>query len=420
MTEGTLLKRTRSLCPVCLKEIDAEIREINDEIIMLKECKTHGRFSGLIERDTDFYRKTMNRKKIRNKLIHTYLITVTHRCNLRCSFCYVPNRTRKDPDIRQLERVADRLSARRVYLTGGEPTMREDLPDIIRMLKKKGTEHVGLLTNGTRLSDPVYVKKLEDAGLDAVLLSFNGFSDSVYKKINNKSLLRTKLAALKNMKESNIMTVMSPTLVRGLNESEIRKIIECILDAPKTFFQLRIRGAAMVGTHSKNIDPLSASEMLDITARALGLSKESFLKGFRPDECYHSPYQFNIRLVFIESGGKSRLVYWDFGDYSRKRISLSRKSINAFFTILMKTLSSPVSSIRSWRNNLGLLGLFYRSSSIPLNRVNNVRSLDINIWGWPDIHNIDLNDIQGLNIKHMKHNGEFLNFFEAMMITHEL
>ncbi len=424
MKSGTLLKKTRSVCPTCLKEIEAEIYEKNDKIVMIKECNEHGSFEGIVEKSPEFYKKTMNKKRIRNRMVHSFLIPITHRCNLRCKFCYVPNKKRHDLSMEELNKIADSLPMCNVALTGGEPTIREDILDIIMLLKKKSNiRHIRLMTNGIRLSEPGYVKRIHEAGIGGILFSFNGFDRKAYKEINNKDLLETKLRALDNLSKEGILTAISPTIVKGLNEGEISKMIDYILNNSHPFVQLRLRGVAKVGIHEKGIEPFFTSELLSMVAESLGLSMEFFLKGFRPDECYHSPYQFNMRLVFIERGGKRRLLYWDAGQFSRKRIVISMKSLSAFFKIMMKSLLSEgiISLVKSWRTYTGLLGFFNRQwFSIPITKVKGVKSLDINIWAWPDKYNIDLNDIQALNLNHMTHDGKFLNFFEAMVRSHEI
>jgi uncharacterized radical SAM superfamily Fe-S cluster-containing enzyme len=112
----------------------------------------------------------------------TIIIDVTHRCNMACANCYVPNREIPDLDARWLLDVLGRLPrGRYIRLVGGEPTLRNDLPDLIRGIRSLG-HHAVVVTNGLRLANREYVRTLKQAGLQIAYLSFNGgFDDDLYE-----------------------------------------------------------------------------------------------------------------------------------------------------------------------------------------------------------------------------------------------
>ena len=74
-----------------------------------------------------------------------------------------------------------------IQLSGGEPTVREDLPEIIRLARSYGFGFVQINTNGLRLSeDPAYARQLREAGLSSVFLQFDGTRDEIYRKLRGR------------------------------------------------------------------------------------------------------------------------------------------------------------------------------------------------------------------------------------------
>jgi len=105
-------------------------------------------------------------------------IALTYRCTHRCSFCYAsagPRASRADEmSTEQVKRIIDRIfdeaHVPTISFTGGEPTLRKDLPDLIRYAKQKSMR-VNLITNAMRLAKPAYAAELKQAGLDSAQVS---------------------------------------------------------------------------------------------------------------------------------------------------------------------------------------------------------------------------------------------------------
>ena len=76
-----------------------------------------------------------------------------------------------------------------LQISGGEPTVRDDLPELIRMGREKGFTFFQLNTNGLRLAEePGYAEALKEAGLSCVFLQFDGVDDSVYEVLRGRAL----------------------------------------------------------------------------------------------------------------------------------------------------------------------------------------------------------------------------------------
>lgn len=172
-----LERKTISLCPECLEEIPAKINVAIDGVTMDKTCPKHGDFTTLIEKDPIFYMlgKQLDRGNIYNGLF----VDVSNECNTSCKYCYqdFSRPVMSTPEI--IEHCYLNQNLAPFIMAGAEPTMREDLPELMRVLREIAP--VMLTTNGLRLSDPGYVKSLDALMWPGV---FNA-SVSIHPEANN-------------------------------------------------------------------------------------------------------------------------------------------------------------------------------------------------------------------------------------------
>jgi hypothetical protein len=114
-----------------------------------------------------------------------------------------------------------------IQLSGGEPTVRDDLPEIVRRIRARGFDFVQINTNGLRLAKEAgYARALADAGLDCVFLQFDGVNDATYRHIRGANLLTIKKTAILRCADAGLAVVLVPTLVPGVNVGEIGAIID--------------------------------------------------------------------------------------------------------------------------------------------------------------------------------------------------
>ena len=113
-----------------------------------------------------------------------------------------------------------------LQLSGGEPTVRDDLPEIVAYAKQVGCKYVQLNSNGLRLAeDEVFVKRLADAGLSFVFMQFDGVDDAVYEKLRRRPMLEVKKRAIEQCGRYGIGVTLVPVLVPGVNTEQIGDII---------------------------------------------------------------------------------------------------------------------------------------------------------------------------------------------------
>ncbi len=240
------------MCPKCLKRIPASHVAYGKEIYLEKTCPIHGDFSSIIWRgyvSMDEWRGHMPTiKEGENKncphgcgLCDDHqqdscciLLEITKACNLNCTFCFADGGI--DDEI-PLETIIERVKSLTVpgetliQLSGGEPTMREDLPQIITAAKDAGCPYVQLNTNGIKLAESqVYVKNLANAGLSFVFMQFDGIDDEIYRRLRGRNLFEVKKRAIENCNSANIGVTLVPTIVPGVNNKSIGDIIRYAVD----------------------------------------------------------------------------------------------------------------------------------------------------------------------------------------------
>ncbi len=288
MNNTKLIKHTDSVCPKCFKKIKADIIEREEKIYMLKECPIHGQFEILIMKDKDFYYRireinisNMCRPNNRFHQRMSLNLILTLRCDLDCPICFKNanrNIVQKEPSLDIVKGVLQDIRNFNIELFGGEPTLREDLSEIIKIIIQSGNKPI-LDTNGIKISNYNYLKKLKKAGLEEVFLQFDGLCDDIYRKERGKELLNIKLTALKNAQKLSLRVMICATIIKGINEHEMDKLLNFALQNP-TVESIYFNGARLLGRMSTDVEKeISAEELIEnIEEQTEGkLSKQGIL-----------------------------------------------------------------------------------------------------------------------------------------------
>ena len=178
----------------------------------------------------------------------TLFADITHRCNMACRNCYIPVRDLPDLPVDWLFDLLARLPRRtRIRLVGAEPTMREDLPEIIATVRGLGHTPI-LLSNGLKLGRLRYVQALKRAGLRTVHLSLNGgLRDELYVAIDDLACAARKLKALDNLLSERMYVTAGMILVPGVNDGHLPEFLDYLLERGVVDIHLRSVGA--IGNH---------------------------------------------------------------------------------------------------------------------------------------------------------------------------
>lgn len=250
-----IIGETQSVCPECLRVIPAVKVEEEEGIYLEKMCPEHGNFRTLIwEGNRESYEKWGAGMRPADQILKArpsekgcpldcglceaherrgccVLLEVTGRCSLRCPVCFADAGRGEDISLEELGKQMDFLMEHggpfNLQLSGGEPTMREDLPELIRMGMEKGFTFIQLNTNGIRLAEEEgYAKDLKKAGLSCVYLQFDGIGDEVCRVLRGRNLWERKKAAIDACEEAGLGLVLVPVVAPGVNEDQVGAILK--------------------------------------------------------------------------------------------------------------------------------------------------------------------------------------------------
>ncbi|MFQ5761725.1 MAG: radical SAM protein [Candidatus Bathyarchaeia archaeon] len=248
--------RTASLCPVCLTLVPARIFEAGGRAYMVKNCPEHGSFTGLVWSSAERYVNSFKYRRPGSKfaecatstdrgcpydcglcpdhLQHTCLaiVEVTQKCNLHCAVCLASAPKAEQPSLEEFEFALKALLRHEgaptpLQLSGGEPTTRRDLCDIVELTRSLGFKYVEIDSNGIELArNPKLTCDLAKAGLDGVYLQFDGVTDDVYAALRGANLLNVKLQAVRNALKAGLRVTLACTLVKNVNDHQAWDIVK--------------------------------------------------------------------------------------------------------------------------------------------------------------------------------------------------
>lgn len=288
---------TISLCPHCLKRIEAKIVFEDEKVYMLKTCKEHGFFKVLIATDIEYYKSTRNYNKpsetplkFNNKVHYgcpydcglctdheqhscLTLIEVTDRCNLSCPTCYAMSSPHygRHRTLAEIEQMLDIIVASEgepdvVQLSGGEPTIHPQFFEILDVAKRKPIKHLMVNTNGIRIAqDEGFAERLATYMPDfEIYLQFDSFKPEVLTAMRGKDLSDIRRKAIDKLNALNLSTTLVVTLQAGMNDDEAGSIIDYALKQRcvrgVTFQPVQIAGRF---EHEPNANRLTLTDVRD-------------------------------------------------------------------------------------------------------------------------------------------------------------
>jgi len=277
-------RETDSLCPRCIPEIRKEILDgkrdykilVNErpgeikakvierdgKILMVKDCPIHGHFEDVMAMDTAFFKhledvfpgrdiRAHSDEKLHNHGSSTIkhgrgsvlTIDLTNRCNMMCDPCFMDANQvgfvheLSWEEIKTMLDNAISIKPKRqmsVQFSGGEPTISPHFMDAVSYSRKVGYNSVQAATNGIEFAKSFeFAKAAADAGLRYAYLQFDGIGNAAnaHRKVGN--LFDVKLRAIENLHKAGVEIVPVTTILNGINNEQVGRIIEFALDNPK-------------------------------------------------------------------------------------------------------------------------------------------------------------------------------------------
>ena len=264
-----VIKETKGTCPVCVEMVPAQVIVEAGIVYIEKNCPEHGKNRGLLSRAPEYYKELMAAffelmpKSLSQR---DYIIRLTARCNMSCPICLASanDYEEKDLSFEDLKKFLRGKKKTKLDLMGAEPTLRNDLEQIIRYASDKG--HITALhTNGIRIGEPEYLEKLVNAGLDEVHLQLDGFSDDDDMVIRGEPMGEKKMRALASLEKFDISTDLVVTVLQDLNEKQMPVVLDWAADHPfvKEVFYL---GCRRLGRATEQFagESLAPDELIDM------------------------------------------------------------------------------------------------------------------------------------------------------------
>jgi len=291
-------RATDSLCPKCVPEIrqqiidgklpvevllnekvgeiKATIIERDGKILMIKDCPTHGHFEDVMAMDTAFFKhleevfpgrdiRAHNDERLHNHGTSTVkhgrgavlTIDLTNRCNMMCDPCFMDanqvgfvHELTWD-EIKTMLDNAVSIKPRRqmsVQFSGGEPTLSPYFLDACAYSRKVGYNSVQAATNGIEFAKSFeFAQQAAEAGLRYAYLQFDGIGNAANSHRLVGNLFDVKLQAIENLHKAGVEIVPVVTIVNGINNEQVGRIIQFALDNPRKISFLSFQPVSFTG-----------------------------------------------------------------------------------------------------------------------------------------------------------------------------
>lgn len=332
------LGEVASVCPECLGRIAGHLIGDGDCVRMEKHCPQHGSFSTVIWRGAPSF-ASWYRPKLpffggsrltgakgcpydcglctsHQQRTCTALVEITPRCNLRCPVCFAGSgpdaSSSPEPDVPALTRMFDSILTKtggcNLQLSGGEPTLRSDLPAIVRAARNAGFTFIQVNSNGLKFAeDPGLAGRLADEGLSSVFLQFDGIENRVFAALRGRPLFAKKCLAIDALAKAGVGVVLVPTLVPDINIDQIWQIVQFALQRQPHVRGVHFQPISYFGRFPKNFAPRHVT--LPEIMQALEAQSQGRIRAddFRPPGCEHALCSFSAKYLVEENGQLTRL-----------------------------------------------------------------------------------------------------------------
>ncbi|HWC96209.1 MAG TPA: radical SAM protein [Candidatus Sulfopaludibacter sp.] len=321
-------RQTDSLCPRCVPEIrqqildgktplevlytdkpgeiKAQVIERDGKILMVKDCPIHGHFEDVMAIDTKFFKhledvfpgrdiRAHNDSKLHKHGTSTIThgrgsvltVDLTNRCNMMCDPCFMDANQvgfvheLSWEDIKTLLDNAITIKPKRqmsVQFSGGEPTISPYFLDAVAYAREVGYTSVQAATNGIEFAkSPEFCKQAADKGLRYAYLQFDGIGNAAneHRKVGN--LFDVKLRAIENLYSNGVDIIPVITIINGINNEQVGRIVQFALDNPKRIPFLSFQPVSFTGRDEAVTDERRAAQRYTLSHLAHDVKNQTGL-----------------------------------------------------------------------------------------------------------------------------------------------
>jgi hypothetical protein len=324
---------TQGLCGTCKRRLPATVFFQDGQVFLGKTCPEHGAQRVLIASSEAWYRDALSftaeptpprgdKKPItkgcpfdcgpctehKQKVVMPVL-PITSACNLDCPICYTVNKNDGAHVLSKADfaRILGHLREQHdeidiINFTGGEPTLHPELPELLEMSRAAGIERLTVSTNGIKLLDETYVKRL--AEVDAtIVLSLDTFRREVDEALLGANTVKTKLRVLDLLERHDVRTTILPAIAAGYNDDEVGKLLELVLARPN-ITSLELHTLTFTGQGGVGFDRKSRITTPDLHRRIEeSTGGRISWRDFVPSPLAH-PHCYSICYMLMLDGGE--------------------------------------------------------------------------------------------------------------------
>ncbi len=317
---------TTSLCPACVREarqdvvdgkadpdvfikghageIPARIIERDGRILMVKDCPRHGRYEDVLSTDPVFYKRMEELHPGSDIPVHgdaglhehglssikygrgtVLTVDLTNRCNMMCDPCFTDaNQVGFVHELEwdEIKAILDRAAGAKphrqmsVQFSGGEPTLSPHFIRAVAYCKELGFNSTQAATNGIEFArSPEFCRQAAEAGLRFVYLQFDGVGNAANAHRHVGNLFDVKLRAIENLHDAGVDIVLVSTIINGVNNEQVGRIVEFALDNPKKVSFISFQPVSFTGRDEEISDERRAAQRYTIADLAHDIAKQT-------------------------------------------------------------------------------------------------------------------------------------------------
>ena len=324
---------TKSVCPVCLRTLTAEISGDADGVYMDKTCPEHGHFHSLIWEDSaENYLRWLEYGGMRPEALPktaeeaervlagadfadcaccqpaSSALMTTNRCNMDCPVCFTRDKKEPihEPDLETCDRLLREYRARAgedaiVELCGGEPTVREDICELASLARDIGFDFIQLNTNGINLAkSPELCRRLRESGVTTAYLGFDALTEKPYFAKYGKPMLDIKKRAVENCAEAGLAVVLVCCVIPGENDGELGAIVEFAREHMPAVKGVYFQPISYFGIYPE--DNIRRITLPDVIRGLAAQHPDLHVEDFGPGAYDHAQCSFNAAYMQDKSG----------------------------------------------------------------------------------------------------------------------
>jgi uncharacterized radical SAM superfamily Fe-S cluster-containing enzyme len=331
-TDHVYYSMTKSLCKTCKTDVDAKIVIRDGAVYFDKFCPEHGKQECLVSSSAEWYLDALSfiapnvpprrvSKSIargcpfdcgacpsHQQKVYLPVVPITSGCNLDCPICYTINKndhahhmTREEMRMILDHLLEDHDELDIINFTGGEPTLNPYLPEFLEMCRDAGINRLTISTNGLKLLDEDYVRRL--AALDArIVLSLDTFRPETDHVLLGANTVAAKLKVLDLLEKHGVATTILPAVAMGLNDGEVGALFELVMSRPH-IRSLELHTLTFTGQGGVGFDRSARITIPDLHRRLEEATGGALhWRDFVPSPLAH-PHCYSICYVLCLDGG---------------------------------------------------------------------------------------------------------------------